>query len=110
MDQYKCPTGDQSKVVAASMKQRHNELSIWALKKVMIKSNFFILDIGCEGGKTINRLAHQVVQGKVFGIGQSADIVNHSRKENKELITENRVSVVEGSVEKTSFPDSFFFF
>jgi len=67
-----------------------------------------ILDVGCGGGKTVRRLAQRAFQGKVFGIDYSADMVEYSRKVNKKLIAENRVEILEGSVEKTGFPDNFF--
>ena len=73
-----------------------------------IKSDFVILDVGCGGGKTISRLARRAVQGKVYGIDHSADMVDYSRQVNKKLIAKNRVEIVQGSVEKTGFKDEFF--
>jgi ubiquinone/menaquinone biosynthesis C-methylase UbiE len=108
MKQFKCPIGPQGRTVDTSMNQRHSALSSWGLKKVKIKPNFFILDIGCGGGKTISRLAQQAFQGKVFGIDHSADMVDYSREANQKLIAQNRVSVVEGPVDKTGFPNGFF--
>jgi ubiquinone/menaquinone biosynthesis C-methylase UbiE len=75
---------------------------------VDIKPDYVILDVGCGGGKTVNRLAQQAALGKVFGIDYSADMVEYSKKVNKALIAENRVEIVEGSVEKTGFSDDFF--
>ena len=90
------------------MNKEHEAMTLWGLTHVKIKSNYLILDVGCRGGKTLNRLAHQACQGKVFGIDYSADMVEHSRKVNKKLIAENRVEIREGSAEKTGFPDNFF--
>ncbi len=67
-----------------------------------------ILDVGCGGGKTVNRLVQRASQGKVFGIDYSPDMVKYSKKVNKQLIAENRVEILEGSVEKMVFPDNFF--
>jgi len=108
MKQFKCPIGPKGRTVATLMNRKHSALSSWGLKKVKIKPNFFILDMGCGGGKTISRLAQQAFRGKVFGIDHSADMVDYSREANRELIAQNRVSVVEGSVERTGFPDGFF--
>jgi ubiquinone/menaquinone biosynthesis C-methylase UbiE len=70
--------------------------------------NFTILDLGCGGGKTINRLAQQVPQGKVFGLDHSADMVAYAKKVNRKFVEEKRVEIVEASVEKTGFEKDFF--
>jgi len=75
---------------------------------VNIEPHYVILDVGCGGGKTVSRLAQQAVQGKVFGIDYSADMVEYSKKVNKKLIAENRVEIIEGSVENMHFSDNFF--
>ncbi len=73
-----------------------------------IEPNYVILDVGCGGGKTVNRLAQQAPLGKVFGIDYSADMVEYSKKVNKKLIAEDRVEIVDESVEKMGFSDDFF--
>jgi len=108
MDQYKCPTGVQGRVVAVSMNQRHSELTSWGLKNVKINLNFIVLDVGCGGGKTVSKLAELAFQGKVFGVDHSRNMVEFSREVNKELIAQARVKIVQGSVEKMSFPDDSF--
>ena len=57
MDQYRCPTGLQGRIVAAGMNRGHSDLTTWGLKKARIEPEFVILDVGCGGGKTIKRLA-----------------------------------------------------
>lgn len=108
LDQYKRPTGSRGRVVAALMNKRHEALTLWGLTHVNIKPDYVILDVGCGGGKAVSRLAQRAVLGKVFGIDYSSDMVEYSRKVNKKLIAENRVEILEGSVEKTGFPDNFF--
>ena len=108
MDQFKCPRGRRGRLVAALMNRGHQPLTLWGLTHVTIEPNYVILDVGCGGGKTVSRLAQRVPLGKVFGIDYSAEMVNYSRKVNKKFIAENRVEIVEGSVEKTGFPDDFF--
>jgi ubiquinone/menaquinone biosynthesis C-methylase UbiE len=108
MDHFRRPTGRRGRLVAALMNRGHKPLSLWGLTRVDIKPDYVILDVGCGGGKTVNRLAQQAALGKVFGIDYSADMVEYSKKVNKALIAENRVEIVEGSVEKTGFSDDFF--
>jgi ubiquinone/menaquinone biosynthesis C-methylase UbiE len=108
MDQYRCPTGVEGREVAASMNIHHSDLTDWGLSKVKIGPDFRILDVGCGGGKTITKLANLAPQGKVYGIDCSKDMVQYSREVNRDLITEDRVSIVEGVVDKTGFPDNYF--
>jgi len=106
--QYRCPMGVLGRKVAANMNKGHWDLTTWGLKHMTIKSDSVILDVGCGGGKTISRLARRAVQGKVYGIDCSADMVEFSKQVNKKLIATNRVEIVQGTVEKTGFKDDFF--
>lgn len=108
MDQFRRPTGRRGRLVAALMNRGHEMLVLWGLTHVNIKSDHLILDVGCGGGQTINRLAQRASLGKVFGVDYSADMVEYARKVNKQLITENRVEIIAGSVEKMGFSDNFF--
>ena len=107
-DQYRCPMGRRGRLVATMMNQHHEPLTLWGLTKITIGSDCVILDVGCGGGKTVSRLAQLAPQGRVFGIDYSVDMVKFSKKINKMLIVQNRVEIIEGSVEKMSFKDDFF--
>ncbi len=107
-DQYRCPMGRRGRLVATMMNQHHEALTLWGLAKVTINSDYVILDVGCGGGKTITTIAKLAPQGKVYGIDYSVDMVKFSKKINKTLIAQNRVEIIEGSVEKISFEDNFF--
>ena len=106
--QYRYPAGAIGKTVDANMNKGHWDLTTWGLKHVSIKSDSVILDVGCGGGKTISRLARRANKGKVYGLDQSADMVDYSRQLNRKLISKNRVEIVHNSVEKTGFKDEFF--
>jgi len=108
MDQFRCPRGRRGRLVAALMNRGHKPLTLWGLTHVEIEPDYVILDVGCGGGKTVSRLAQKAPRGKVFGIDYSPDMVEYSKKVNKKLIAEDRVEIVEGSVDKTGFPDNFF--
>ena len=109
-DQYRRPTGPRGRLVATMMNRNHEPLTLWGLTKITIGSDCVILDVGCGGGKTISRLAQLAPQGKVFGVDYSIEMVKFSKKINKMLIAQNRVEIIEGSVEKMSFKDDFFDF
>ena len=108
LDQFQRPTGQLGRCVAALMNKDHYKLTTWGLKHVIIKSNDVILDVGCGGGKTIERLARQVPQGKVFGIDYSPDMVAYAKEVNKEFIAQNHIEIHEASVDKTGLPSNFF--
>jgi len=107
-DQYQCPMGRRGRLVATMMNQHHKALTLWGLEKVTIGSDYVILDVGCGGGKTIDKLTQMAIQGKVYGIDYSVDMVKFSKKINKTLIAQNRVEIKEGTVEKINFADDFF--
>jgi ubiquinone/menaquinone biosynthesis C-methylase UbiE len=108
MDQYRCPTGRQGRIVAAKMNQEHRALTSWGLKHVKIASDAAILDVGCGGGKTLSRLARRATHGKVFGIDYSPDMVHYAKEVNKKFLFQNRVEIVEAKVEEMAFPDNSF--
>jgi SAM-dependent methyltransferase len=106
--QYRYPTGWRGRYVARLMNQSHEPLTLWGLTKVKIASKDVILDVGCGGGRTVSRLARLAPQGKIFGTDVSPEMVKYSKEMNKELIAQNRVQIVEGSVDKIGFPDDYF--
>lgn len=108
LNQCRKPSGMEGKTVADEMNHSHFELTGWGLDKIDIKENFTILDVGCGGGKTINRLAHSVKSGKVIGVDYSKDCVEWSKKFNSQLIKEGKVEVYNCSVEKLPFEDGRF--
>ena len=108
MGQFRRPTGRRGRFIAALMNRGHKPLTLWGLTHVKIAPDYVILDVGCGGGKTVSRLAEKAPLGKVFGIDYSADMVEYSTKVNKKLIAEDRVEIIEGSVEKTGFSADFF--
>jgi len=90
------------------MNKGHLNLTTWGFNHVSIKPDFVILDVGCGGGKTISRLLRHAVQGKVYGIDHSPDMVDYSRQVNKKLIATKRAEIMQGSAEKTGFKEDFF--
>lgn len=100
--------GERGRIVAKMMNRHHATLTTWGLTKVDVGSDNVILDVGCGGGKTISRLAKLSYGGKVYGLDYSPEMVKYSKKINKKLIAQNRVEIVEGSVDKMSFSDDFF--
>ena len=94
--------------MVANMNSRHSELTDWGLSRVTLKPEDRILDVGCGGGRTVNKLSTLASKGKVFGIDHSDVSVAVARKLNARPIQEGRVEVLEGSVSQLPFPKDTF--
>jgi ubiquinone/menaquinone biosynthesis C-methylase UbiE len=83
-------------------------LTDWGLSHVSIKPNDKILDVGCGGGRTINKLAALASAGKVYGIDYSEDSVAAARRANARWINVGRVEVRHGTVSELPFANNTF--
>jgi ubiquinone/menaquinone biosynthesis C-methylase UbiE len=86
----------------------HSSLTDWGLQHVQIKENFTILDVGCGGGRTIQKIAALATKGKVYGVDYADGSVAASRARNAQLIQAGRVEIKQGSVSQLPFPDNQF--
>jgi len=89
------------------LNQSHSNLTGWGLKQVAIGNHFTILEVGCGGGKTVNKLA-TTTDGIVYGIDYSEGSVAASRSQNRQLIEAGRVVIERASVSQLPFPASKF--
>ncbi len=108
MNQFRCPTGEQGRAIAAQMNKEHDQLTSWGLSHIKIGSNFVVLDIGVGGGKTVGKLANYAFHGRVFGIDYSKDMVEYSKSQNRRLVAEGKISLLQGVVQNLSFQNGFF--
>lgn len=106
--QAKKPTGIVGSCIARIMNYGHNKLTNWGLSYLDIKEDDIILDIGCGGGRTVNKLAQIARQGKAYGIDFSDTSVMLSSKLNKNYINEGKVNIQKASVSSLPFPDNSF--
>ena len=106
--QCRKPTWLPGRLIAMQMNVSHRRLTDWALSHVTIEEHFSILDVGCGGGKTIQRLAEQAVDGKVCGVDYSPASVATARRTNAAGIASGRVDIRHASVSALPFDgDSF---
>jgi len=80
----------------------------WGLGHTKIESRFRILDVGCGGGRTIEKLAAVAVSGMVYGVDYAEGSIAVSREHNAQLIKAGRVVVEKASVSHLPFPDDTF--
>ena len=102
------PTGWLGRFVLRNMNARHSRVTDWGLSHVAIARNHSILDVGCGGGRTIDKLAALATEGKVWGIDHSRESVAVATKINQAWIATGRVEIAEGSVSQLPFPENVF--
>jgi len=102
------PRGLLGRFVLWNMNKRHSSVTDWGLSHIAVQPNGTVLDAGCGGGRTVNKLAAMASAGKVFGIDFSAESVAVSKKTNAEFIRAGRVEIREASVSQLPFTDNFF--
>ncbi len=90
------------------MNERHNDLSIWGIRKVNFDNAASVLDIGCGGGKNIANLTNIATNAKVFGVDYSPFSVATSKKHNKKSVKLGKVEVTVGSAENLPYEDNAF--
>jgi SAM-dependent methyltransferase len=86
------------------MNHSHSGLTDWGLKHVQVEKNFTILDVGCGGGRTIQKLAARAPEGMVYGVDYADGSVAASQAKNAQLIDAGRVEIKQASVSQLPFP------
>jgi ubiquinone/menaquinone biosynthesis C-methylase UbiE len=86
----------------------HSSLTDWGLSHIQVEKNFTILDVGCGGGRTIQKLAALAPEGTVCGVDYAKGSVAASAAKNASLIKAGRVEVKEASVSQLPFPNDKF--
>lgn len=102
------PAGWPGKLSLWLMNRRHSAVTDWGLAHVQIAPAFTMLDVGCGGGRTIDKLAAAAGAGRVSGIDISGQSVAVARKTNARWIAAGRVDIQQAAVSKLPFTDAQF--
>ena len=108
LNQVRKPSRWTGRLFTWLMNLSHSGLTDWGLEHVAIEKNFKILDVGCGGGRTIQKLAALAPEGKIYGVDYANGSVAASRSKNAQLIEEGRVEIKQASVSQLPFPDGMF--
>src|SRR5262245_27587405 len=108
LNQVRRPTRWIGRFYLWLMNLSHSSLTDWGLQHVQIEKHFMILDVGCGGGRTIQKLASIANEGKLYGIDYADGSVAASRGKNAESIQAGRVEIQQASVSQIPFPDNKF--
>lgn len=106
--QVRKPSGWLGRRIVRAMNLGHATLTEWGLKQIVVANTAAILDVGCGGGRTVQRLAALASDGHVVGLDYSAASVAVSRSTNAKEIEAGRVGITRGSVAALPFPDRTF--
>ncbi len=91
------------RLTARAMNKGHESMTDWGLRHVLVESRFNILDVGCGGGRTVEKLASIASDGRVYGIDYGAGSIAVSREQNANLIKAGRVVIQRASVSQLPF-------
>jgi SAM-dependent methyltransferase len=82
LNQVRKPTKWVGRLFLWIMNSSHSGVTDWGLKHVRIERDFKILDVGCGGGRTIEKLAALAPAGASDGIDYATGSVAASRAKN----------------------------
>ena len=108
VNQCSKPTGWLGRCTLWRMNSSHSKLTDWGLEQISIANHDTILDVGCGGGRTVNKLAAIAKQGKVYGVDYSEESIAFSKRTNAHWIEAGRVEIRQASVSQLPFPDNTF--
>jgi ubiquinone/menaquinone biosynthesis C-methylase UbiE len=108
VNQCSKPTGWFGRFTLWRMNASHSKLTDWGLGHISLENQYTILDVGCGGGRTVDKLAAIATQGKVYGLDYSDESVAASKRTNARWIDLGRVEIRQGSVSQLPFPDGMF--
>ena len=108
LGQVRKPTRWLGRLFLWSMNASHSALTDWGLGHVQIEPDSAILDVGCGGGRTIEKMAARASRGRVAGVDYSAESVAASRAQNRSAVEAGRVEIHQASVAQLPFPDGSF--
>jgi SAM-dependent methyltransferase len=103
VNQVRKPTKWVGRLFLWMMNVSHSQVTDWGLKHVAIEQGFTILDVGCGGGRTIEKLAALATKSTVYGVDYAAGGVAASRAKNAQLIQAGRVEIARASVSRLPF-------
>ena len=102
------PVGELGHQILDRMNESHERMAQWGVSHFDIKEDDLILDIGCGGGKNLERFSAQITTGKVVGLDYSEVSVEKSIQLNEKSVDEGKVEVIQGSVSEMPFEDNTF--
>lgn len=101
------PRGATGRLMLAMMNYGHAPLTNWGLGHIPFQNGWTILDVGCGGGRTLQRLLKRSKGAVVHGIDISDESVAKAKKVNATLLN-SRVFVRKGTAAELPYADGTF--
>ena len=101
------PKGRMGRAMLKFMNICHAPLTNWGLDLIGIQDGWTMLDIGCGGGATLQRLLKRSQEAKVYGIDISEESVAKARQINADVL-DKQVFVQQGTAERLPYEDGKF--
>ncbi len=98
------PKGRMGRAMLKFMNMCHAPLTNWGLSLIGIQDGWTMLDIGCGGGATLQRLTKRSKGSMVYGIDISEESVAKAANLNAAVLNK-QVFVTQGSAEKLPYED-----
>lgn len=108
LNQMRKPSRWVGRVFLKNMNARHSAVTDWGLSQVPLGDQLSILDVGCGGGRTLEKLAAAAPRAHLVGVDYADGSVAESRAHNAALIAERRMEVLQASVDRLPGPSSQF--
>lgn len=102
------PTGFWGRLMIRSMNKGHHNITDWALSYFDVQNGNIVLDVGCGGGRTVNKLCTAVGSGKVYGVDYSELCVKKSLELNRKNVLCRKAVIKQASVSELPFEDNTF--
>lgn len=96
------------RLLLKKMNNYHSLMSVWGLSHASFERKNLVLDIGCGGGKNLQRILKTSSSLNAIGIDVSAASVELSKKKNRRAVKSGRLQVVQGQVESLPFASNLF--
>ncbi len=104
------PKGIIGFLIGMLMNFIHTKFYMSFINSLYLKKNAKILDIGCGGGKLVNKLSKCSSSSKIIGIDQSLEMVKLSKKVNRTEIEDRKVEIIKAALPVLSFENNHFDF
>ena len=91
-----------------AMNNRYSMLGVWGLSHVNFARKRLVLDVGCGGGKNLERILKQSKQINAVGVDISPASVQVTKKKNSRAVKYGRLQVVQGQAESLPFASNLF--
>ena len=101
------PKGRMGRAMLKFMNLTHAPLTNWGLGLIEFQDGWTMLDIGCGGGKTLQRLLKRSQSAKVYGIDISDESVAKAREYNADVL-DKQVFVQKGSAAELPYEEGTF--